>query len=308
MIMSALAKEFDYIKTENNNVIQLVKREEPKRQTNKKKGKKSEVYPYEIEDVKRMLNFFKDNGSWSHYLLLTFGCNMARRVGDTLSLKWSNIYDPETGRIRSDILEIQEDKTDKLANPRINKAVREAISLYIENTGCKPEENGYDNFVFLQLTGTHKGSVLSESGHLKALKKAAKALEIEYNIGTHSSRKFFGMMNRMLHPGDYDSMEILQTIYNHSDTKTTKHYIGLTKQKVDKYYDDMGDFYSDYVVGDKEYTQVADKPIVSLDTNDLRDIIKAAYEAGRDNANNTDAMVHVDAITSIMDMIENLSK
>ena len=112
----------------------------------------------------------------------------------------------------------------------------------------------------------------------------------------------------MLHPGDYDSMEILQTIYNHSDTKTTKHYIGLTKQKIDKYYDDMGDFYDDYVVGDKEFSQVSDKPIVSLDTNDLRDIIKAAYEAGRDNADNVDAMVHVEAITSIMDMIENLSK
>lgn len=306
--MAALAQNYSYIKSENDNVIQLVNQKEPKKETNKKKGKKSEVYPYEIEDARRMLNFFKENDSWLHYLLLTFGCNMARRVGDTLSLKWSNIYEPETGKIRRDILEIQEDKTDKLANPRINKAVREAITLYIDNTGCKPSDNNYDNYVFLQLSGTHKGTVLSESGHLKALKRAAKELGIEYNIGTHSARKFFGMINRMLHPGDYDSMEILQTIYNHSDTKTTKHYIGLTKQKVDKYYDDMGDFYDDYVVGDKEFLQVSDKPIVSLDTNDLRDIIKAAYEAGRDNADNIDAMVHVEAITSIMDMIENLSK
>jgi integrase len=306
--MAALAKNYNYTKTEEGNIIQLIKMDEPKQSTNKKKGKKSEVYPYEIEDAKRMLNFFKENNSWLHYLLLTFGCNMARRVGDTLSLKWYNIYEPETGKMRRDILEIQEDKTDKLANPRINKAVREAIELYIDNTGCNPSDNGYNNYIFLQLSGTHKGAILSESGHLKALKRAAKELGIEYNIGTHSARKFFGMMNRMLHPGDYDSMEILQTIYNHSDTKTTKHYIGLTKQKVDKYYDDMGDFYSDYIVGDKEYSQVADKPIVSLDTNDLRDIVKAAYEAGKENADTMDAMVHVDAITSIMDMIESLAK
>lgn len=306
--MPALAKRYDYVKTSNPKVVCIVKQEQPKCSTNKKKGRKSEVYAYELEDAKRMLNYFKDNDKWIHYLLLTFGCNMARRIGDTLALKWSNLYNPETGKIRSDILEISEDKTDKLANPRINKAVRDAIELYIVNTKCNPASNNYDEYVFLQLSGTHRGTILTESGHLKALKRAAKELDIEYNIGTHSARKFFGKMNRMLHPGDYDSMEILQTIYNHSDTKTTKHYIGLTKQKVDKYYDDMGEFYSDYIVGNKEYKQVADKPVVSLDTNDLRDIVKAAYEAGRDNGNNHDAMVHVEAITSIMDMVEQLAK
>ena len=74
MIMAVLAQNYSYIKSENNNVIQLVKQKEPKKETNKKKGKKSEVYPYEIEDARRMLNFFKENDSWLHYLLLTFGC------------------------------------------------------------------------------------------------------------------------------------------------------------------------------------------------------------------------------------------
>lgn len=302
-IMAATA--FKIEKKDDSNIIHLVK---SKKQTNKKRGIKSEVYPYEIEDVKKLTKYFQDSDRWIHYLLLTMGCNMARRVGDTLSLRWYHIYDPKTGKIRKDILEIQEDKTDKLANPKINKAVRQAIELYITNTRCNPAKNNYSEYVFLQLTGTHRGSVLSESGHLKALKNAAKELGIEYNIGTHSARKFFGMMSRMLHPGDYDSMELLQTIYNHSDTKTTKHYIGLTKKKVDKYYDDMGEFFDDYIVGDKEYEQVSDKPVVSLDSNDLRDIIKAAYESGKDNANSTDAMTHVEAITSLYKMIEQLEK
>lgn len=285
------------------NIIHLVQK---KQQTNKKCGKKSEVYPYEIQDVKRLLEYFKEKNQWIHYLALTLSCNMARRIGDTLSFTWENIFDPETGKIRKDILEIQEDKTDKLANPHINSAVRNAIYLYIENTGCKPEKNNYQNPMFMQLSGTHRGTTLTDSGHLKALKKAAKELGIEYNIGTHSGRKFFGMMNRQLHPGDYDSMEILQTIYNHSDTKTTKHYIGLTKKKVDQYYDDMGNFFEDYITGEKEYTVAKDKPVISLDSNDLRDVIKAAYEAGKNNSNSTDAMTHVDAITNLMDMIEKL--
>ena len=116
------------------------------------------------------------------------------------------------------------------------------------------------------------------------------------------------MVSRMLHPGDYDSMELLQTIYNHSDSKTTKHYIGLTKQKVDKYYDDMGNFFDEYVTGGKEFEDISDRPIVSLDTNDLRDIITAAYRAGKDNAGESDGMVHVEAINEIMQMIEGLAK
>lgn len=275
---------------------------------NKKKGKKSEVYPFEIEDAKKVVEYFKDNEMWLHFLIFVLSCNMARRINDTLSLHWFHLFNPESGNIRSDLLEISEDKTDKLANPKINSACRSAIALYIEKTKCNPSDENYQHPVFLQLSGTYKGNVITDDGYRKALKKAAKAVGIEYNVGTHSTRKTFGMLNRMLHPGDYDSMEILQTIYNHSDTKTTKHYIGLTKQKVDKYYDDMGSFFDNYIVGEKEYQSISKTPIVSIDTNDLRDIIKMAYEAGRNNADNPDAMCHVEAITDMMGIIESLAK
>lgn len=275
---------------------------------NKQKGKKSEVYPFEIEDMKKMTEYFYGNGMWLHYMMFVLSCNMARRVGDMLSLKWENFFDPKTGNFRDDILEIQEDKTDKLANPRINSACRAAIKLYIEKTGCDITRDNYTVPVFMQLTGTHKGTVLSDSGYLKSLKKVATTVGIEYNVGTHSPRKTFGMMSRMLHPSDYDSMELLQTIYNHSSTKTTKSYIGLTKKKVDTYYDDMGSFFNEYIVGGKEYKEVSDRPIVSLDTSDIRDIIKAAYQAGMDSANSGDAIVHVENINMIMQMVEGLVK
>lgn len=307
----AVVKEYD------DNIIRLVPKQEVKVKKdgtakkvcqNKQKGKKSEVYAFEIEDIKKMIAYYEQNEMWLHYLVFILSCNLARRVGDMLALRWINFFNPETGNIRNDILEIREDKTDKLANPHINVACRSAIKKYIEKTGCKPEENDYQNYVFLQLSGNFKGSVLSDSGYLKALKKAAVSVGIEYNVGTHSPRKTFGMVSRMLHPGDYDSMELLQTIYNHSDTKTTKHYIGLTKKKVDKYYEDMGEFFGDYITGDKEYKTVSETPIVSIDTNDLKDIIKATYEAGKNNANDTNPMVHVEAITEIMKMIEGLRK
>lgn len=275
---------------------------------NKKKGKKSEVYHLEVEDMKKIAKYFLDKELWLCYLTFVLSCNMARRIGDTLSLTWEHIFNPSTGLMRENLMEIAEDKTDKLANPRINSACRSAINLYIEKTHCDPSKNRYKNPVFMQLSGNYKGRVMSDSCYRKNIKKAAADCGITYNVATHSPRKTFGMMNRMLHPGDYDSMEILQTIYNHSDTKTTKHYIGLTKQKIDAYYNDMGTFFDDYITGDKEFTTVSSTPIISIDTNDLRDVLKAAYEAGKTNANEQDPMVHVNAITSLIAMVEQLMK
>ena len=275
---------------------------------NKQRGKKSEVYHLEIEDMKKLAAYFCDNEKWLCYLIFVLSCNMARRVGDTLSLTWQNFFNPATGQFRADLLEFSEDKTDKLASPHLNSACKSAIRLYIEKTGCNPAADGYSIPICMQLSGNYKGRVMSESCYYKNIKKAAADIGIPYNVGTHSPRKTFGMMNRMLHPGDYDSMEILQTIFNHSDVKTTKHYIGLTKQKVDQYYDDMGEFFEDYIIGDKEYQDVSNSFIISLEANDLRDIIKAAYEAGRTNADNDNAMAHVDAITQLMSMVDQLKK
>lgn len=279
-----------------------------KANNNKKKGRKSEVYPFQLEDVKKMIRYFEDHEMWLHYLLFIMSCNMARRVGDTLNLTWEHIYNPQTGAIRDDILEIEEDKTDKLANPRINSSVRAAIVKYIEKIGVDVTKNNYHEYIFMQLSGTHKGSVITSDGYRKALKKAAEAVGITYNVGTHSPRKTFGMMSRMIHPNDYDSMELLQTIYNHSDTKTTSHYIGLTKQKVDQYYDDMGVFFDDYVTGDKEYQDVTDKPVISIEVSDLRDIIAMAYAEGKKNASETEASVHIEAINEIMGLVDSLVK
>lgn len=275
---------------------------------NKCKGRKSEVCSLKIEDQKKIVRYLSENGMWIHYLMFVLSYNMARRVGDMLSLKWENFFYPETGEYRSNILEIQEEKTNKIANPRINSACRSAIKLYIEKTGCDVSAHHYTVPVFLQLSGTYKGRVLSDSGYYKKLKSVSNELGIKYNIGTHSSRKTFGRMSIMMHPGDSDSLYLLQRVFNHSDPKTTLRYSGLEEERINAYYDDMGSFFEEYIVGDKEYEDISSKPVVSINANDLRELINFAYEMGMENANETDAMTHVNAITSLMQMIEELQK
>lgn len=274
----------------------------------KKKGQKSEVFPYEVDELRNMLNHFATNNEWIHYLLLTFGCNMARRCGDTLTLRWEHIFNPDTGNFRNDLLEIVEDKTDKLACPHINRAVKEAVVRYVKETGCDPAQNGYKGFIFVQPTGTHRGKLLTEAGHLKALKRAAKAVGIEKNIGTHSARKTFGMMNRRLHPNDHDSMELLRDIFNHADVATTSRYIGLTKEKTDSYYDDMGDFYADYIVEGKEIEFGIAAPVITIDSNDIRSILAEAYKMGYESAGNNDPMAAVSAMNKLLKLVEEKMK
>ena len=65
-------------------------------------------------------------------------------------------------------------------------------------------------------------------------------------------------------------------------------------------------FFDEYVTGDKQYKDIAEKPVISIETNDLRDIIKTAYMSGVENSNNSNTVEHIEAINQILQMIENL--
>lgn len=289
-----------------------------KTKCNKKKGVSSEVYAISPSDMHKIVQYFIDNEKWLYYLIFVISCNMARRIGDTIGAKkhkylpqgllWSHFYNPATGNFRDNLYEISEQKTDKLAKPRINSTVKAAIEKYIEKMGVNPADNNYGNPVFLQTTGNYKGRVVSYNAYRLALKGAAEKVGISENVCAHSPRKTFGMINKNIHPGDVNCMELLQSIFNHSSTRITKKYIGLTKKDIDKYFDDFGEFFNDYVLGGKSYTEVADTPIIHIDVNDLRDVIKMAYKAGADNAGTTDPAVHLEAMNNLLAMIDGLQK
>lgn len=270
--------------------------------------KKSEVYPFSPEDSAKIVQYFIQNEKWIHLLAFTFGYNTGRRAGDYLGFTWEQIYNPSTGKFRSDISGFKEEKTGKYAVVHINSALKSVIELYLEKTKCDPAKNHYAEPVFKQLCGTHPGSVLTIDGHRKALKKAAANLGIEYNVGTHSARKSFGADSRMLHPDDYDSIETLQTIFNHSSSKITNRYIGLTKTNTDNYYNDIGDFYSEYILSGKKYEGIESQPIITIHSSDLKDVLISAYETGKENSQSEDPMVHAKAIARILQKIEEVSK
>ena len=63
----------------------------------KKRGK-TEVDPfYREEDIKNMIDYFRNNHYHQEFLITMFGFLLARRIGDILSLKWNDFY-YENGR------------------------------------------------------------------------------------------------------------------------------------------------------------------------------------------------------------------
>ena len=301
-----------YTEQQEAEIIELpVEQKEPR---GKKRGQKSEVFAYDPTDMAKIISYFSENSMWIHYLLFTIQVNSARRVGDLIGytnketgkkmsgLIWSDFFNPENGKLRNEIRSFAEQKTGKLASPMINSAMRDAIALYCEKTGCSPSENNYGNPVFMQLSGTHRGKVLSYSGAMKALKEAAAACEIEYNIGTHSARKTFGAVTKMLHPGDANVMEALQSIYNHSSSAITNRYIGLERKQTDGYASDMGEFFNEYAVAGKEIPLEIGTPVINVATNDLIDLIQTAFLAGKSSDGTNDIAIMADLMKQIEKM------
>lgn len=105
----------------------------------------------------------------------------------------------------------------------------------------------------------------------KKFNKAAKYAGITYNVSCHSLRKTFGYWSKIIHPDDPASLETLQDIFNHSDTSTTLHYIGLSEQRKKRYFDDFGNMISEVENGNE--VNINNSPIVSIKNTDMREII-----------------------------------
>jgi integrase len=112
----------------------------------KKKGK-TEVYPFwSLEDIKHMVEWFETHEKWDGYLITMLELLLGRRIGDTVSMRWSDFY-YENGNKRNEITTIEEQKTGKTTELPISDLVFEAIEKYCEHTHTKPMEH-YVDYIF----------------------------------------------------------------------------------------------------------------------------------------------------------------
>lgn len=117
-----------------------------KNYSTKKKGK-TEVYPFwNLEDIKKMVEWFENNEKWDGYLITMFELLLGRRIGDTVSMKWSDFY-YENGCEKEEVTTIEEQKTGKTTDLPIGNLTFEAIKKYCDHTHIDPMEH-YGEFIF----------------------------------------------------------------------------------------------------------------------------------------------------------------
>ena len=157
-------------------------------------------------------------------LLVSCGCFFGLRISDLLTLTWEQV-------LNSDTLELIEKKTDKKRIIKINPQLQKHIwECYHQ---IKPTNDSDKCFI------SQKNSVYS----IQRVNTILKEIKVKYNlkinnISSHSFRKSFG---RAVYDNAGNNSEMalvkLSELFNHSDVRTTRRYLGLRQEELLETYD-----------------------------------------------------------------------
>jgi len=285
--------------------------------SNKKRGSKSIKTAVEnFDDMKKIQDYFIEHKQWNFYLLFTLNVNTGRRISDLLETKWSDFF-YKNGNMKRfwDVKRIDEKrnervrgekKTEKSKELYINAAIQEAFRIFLENEKSIDFTYDYEEHIFKQLHGTHRGKVISQEGYRQALIKAGECLD--YEVRSHSMRRGMGKMMLELHPGDNKAKSVLMELYNHSSEKMTNKYIGETAKLEKEYLEDFGEKYKKYVMDGEEIPFLIKKPVSVYDNSELRDYMLCCFGKILDIKDETDPIELMKLYNELLGGLEIISQ
>jgi integrase len=149
-----------------------------------------------------------------------FGLQVSLRISDLLSIKYSDLD------ISGRSLTLIEAKTGKRKTIRLNSVALDVIA-------SRRELNPSDTYLFEYNTNRSKGLPVSRESVSRVFKEAGDWLGLKIN--THSMRKSRGAC--MYAEGV--PLELIAKTLNHSNTRETLRYIGITAEQVQNTYDEF---------------------------------------------------------------------
>lgn len=222
------------------------------------------------EDFEKIMNHFMDKKFYHHWITAWLMTSLGRRIGDTVHLKWSDIY-RKNGQYRTRLTQLKEEKTGKKLAPILNALAKQKIEEYIELTGVKPMQH-YDEKIV----------TTSSAAFRKQFDIAVSVTKIEGKLSPHSFRKWYANTIYKLHPQDADNLMIVQTLLGHSSPEITKIYIGEIDKKQDKYNED----YSAYMIAKSNgiNVDISNSPVVALKSDDFRELLSKCWDMAKSGA------------------------
>ena len=157
-------------------------------------------------------------------LLVACGSFFGLRISDLLNLRWEQL-------LNADTFEIIEKKTSKKRIIRINSQLKK----HIQDCYNKINPANIASFCFI----SQKNCVYSVQRINVILKEIKNKYSLKINnFSSHSFRKSFG---RAVYNNAGDNSEMalvkLSELFNHSDIKTTRKYLGLRQEELLETYD-----------------------------------------------------------------------
>lgn len=154
------------------------------------------------------------------YLLFVVGVNAGLRVSDLIRLQYSDLIGTP-GRAS-----LREKKTGKHRRLYSNSSIKEAMELYLTETGISL--NPSDPL----FVSTKTRQIITDRTAELMIKRATRKCGVAGNYNTHSLRKTFAyqLYMRLTEKGDPLALPKVQKFLNHRNQSDTLRYLGLQQQ------------------------------------------------------------------------------
>jgi integrase len=191
-------------------------------------GQKTKSDFIEWDKLQLLTQQLERDKDYKFCLLITTSMYLGTRIGDTLQLRWRDLFNQEH-------LELTEKKTQKVRKILINHHLRETITRIHK----KMNPQNLDDFIFLNDMGTKPISRQFVNGKLKRLVQKYKTCSNPLTVKSHSLRKSFGRRVWENSERSERGLLMLNEIFNHSSIRTTKIYLGIREKEILSVYENL---------------------------------------------------------------------
>jgi integrase len=188
-------------------------------------GQRTTTSAMDWDDFRSLISKLERDEEYKFCLLITIGVFTGLRIGDLLQLRYCQFEG-------TDILSIQERKTNKTRRIKINSDLREIL----ERVKRKMKVTNSSQYIFLNKYGDKPFDQSYVNVRLKEIMKKYN-ISLEGNISSHMFRKTLGSRVLKLNNYSNEAVILLMELFSHSSPSITRRYLGLRERQILDLYD-----------------------------------------------------------------------